>query len=143
VPDDIDALYVYSAEIALAEAETWQERYGDLSAEEWGLPGPDGEDLCDSRAYAALPHDCWLVPIAPDEWHKYDPSGCGEYEIAVPNLAADVRLLTERHHTTFVNYLRICFRWAGFPNLAQIPGAPGTVSGLSGLVALAGQQIVQ
>jgi hypothetical protein len=133
VPDDVDALYVYSAQVALEDAETWQERYGDLSAEEWDLPGPDEEDLCDSHAYAALPRDCWLVPIAPDEWHKYDISGCGAYEMALPNPAADARLLTERHRTSFVNYLRICFRWAGFPKLEWIPGAPGSVSGLSTL----------
>src|SRR5215469_13080544 len=127
VPDGVDALYVYPAEVALEGAETWQERYGDLTKEELDLPRTDDEDTCDDRAYYALPRDCWLVPIAPDEWHKYDISGCGAYEIAIPNLAADARLLTERHRTTFVNYLRICFRWAGFPKLDQVPGAPAAV----------------
>jgi hypothetical protein len=133
VPDKLDALYVYPAVEALEGAETWQERYGHLTEEDWELPGPDEEDLCDSRAYAALPHDCWLVPIAPDEWHKYDISGCGGYEMAIPNPAADARLLTEQHRTTFVKYLRICFRWAGFPKLEQVAGAPATVSAISAL----------
>ncbi len=132
-PDGLDALYVYSAEVAVEDAITWREQYGDVTEEEWDLPGLDEEDLCDARAYAALPHDCWLVPIAPDEWHKYDISGCGAYEIAIPNLAADARLLTQRHRTTFVNYLRICLRWAGFPKLEQIPGAASALSGLSAL----------
>ncbi|HET9109226.1 MAG TPA: hypothetical protein VFN78_00235 [Ktedonobacterales bacterium] len=131
VPDDVDALYVYSAEAALEGAEAWQERYDSLRNNEWSLPSADEEDLCDSRAYYALPRECWLVPIAPDEWHKYDISGCGAYEIATPNLAADARLLTERHRTTFVNYLRICFRWAGFPKLERISRAPDEVSALS------------
>jgi hypothetical protein len=33
----------------------------------------------------------------------------------VPNDGIDGQLLWERHLTTFVNYLRICFRWGGFP----------------------------
>jgi hypothetical protein len=134
VSDDIDALYVYSAEVALEGAEAWQERYDCLHRQGAQiLPNTDEEDLCDSRAYHALPRECWLVPISPDEWHKYDVSGCGAYEIATPNLAADARLLTERHRTTFVNYLRICFRWAGFPKLERVPGAPDVVSALSAL----------
>ncbi len=130
VPDDVDALYVYPAAVALEDMETWQERYDYLRKDEWDPPGTDEEDICDARAYFALPRDCWLVPVAPDEWHKYDISGCGAYEIAIPNLAADAHLLTERHRTTFVNYLRICFRWAGFPKLERVPGAPAAVSAL-------------
>jgi hypothetical protein len=131
VPDDVDALYVCPAEVALEDTETWQERYDYLRKDEWDPPSTDEEDIGDTRAYFALPRECWLVPIAPDEWHKYDISGCGAYEIAIPNLAADARLLTERHRTTFVNYLRICFRWAGFPKLERVPAAPATVSALS------------
>ncbi len=111
----------------------WQEMYGDVTEEEWELTGPDDEDICDGRAYFALPRDCCLGPVAPDEWHKYDISGCGAYEIAVPNLAADARLPTERHRTTFVNYLRICFRWAAFPKLERAPGALAAVSALASL----------
>jgi hypothetical protein len=119
-PEDLDALYVYPAHIALEEAESWQARFEGVTDEDWDLE--DNEDPCDGRAYYALPRDCWLALIAPDEWLKYDFSGCGEYQIALPNLAADARLLTEPHRTTFVNYLRICLRWAGFPKLEQGPG---------------------
>ena len=131
VPDSLDAIYVYPAAVALEEATSWQEEYGDITEEEWDLPGKDEDDLCDARAYYALPHDCWLVPIAPDEWHKYGISGCGGYDIAIPSPTADARLLTERHRTTFVNYLRICFRWAGFSGLQKIPGAPNAVIAVS------------
>jgi hypothetical protein len=131
VPDNLDALYVDPVEVALEDVMTWQEVYGDVTEEEWGLSEPDDDDICDARAYFALPRDCWLVPIAPDEWHKYDISGCGGYEIAVPNPAADARLLTERHRTSFVNYLHICFRWAGFPKLERVPRAAEEVSALS------------
>jgi hypothetical protein len=110
---------------------TWQERYGDVTEEQWDLDRLDEKDLCDGRAYFALPHDCWLVSIAPDEWLKYNISGCGAYEIAIPNLTAGARLLTERHRTTFVNYLRICFRWAGLPKLEQVSGAADRAPALS------------
>jgi hypothetical protein len=53
--------------------------------------------------------------IGPDSFHKGGQSGGPSYCILLPNTAADALLLYERHHTTFVNYLRICFRWGGFP----------------------------
>ena len=120
----LDPLYVYPAQAARDGTVAWEEVYGGTTDEEWDLSSPDDEDECDGRAYFALPHDCFLVPIAPDQWHKYDISGCGSHEIAVPNVAADARLLTEWHHTTFVNYLRICFRWGGFPGLERVPKPP-------------------
>jgi len=33
----------------------------------------------------------------------------------VPDPAADARVLNERHHLLFVDYLRLCFRFGGFP----------------------------
>lgn len=71
--------------------------------------------------------------IAPDAWQKYEISGCGAHEIAVPNPAADARLLTKRRRTTFVNNLRISLRWAGFPKLEQMAGDPSVISVLSAL----------
>lgn len=55
--------------------------------------------------------------LAPDEWLKYGVSGGGPYVIKVPNPAADAIVDFEWHETTFVNYLRTCFRWGGFPGL--------------------------
>ena len=37
------------------------------------------------------------------------------YSMELPNAAADATLDGERHKTSFVNYLRIAFRWGGFP----------------------------
>jgi len=42
----------------------------------------------------------------------------------VPCACADAPLLYERHETTFVNYLRICLRWAGFPGWERLPVRP-------------------
>lgn len=120
----LDPLYVDGAE-ALDDVVTWEDVYGGSTEEEdRGLDDSDGEDICDGHAYALLPHDCFLVQIAPDWDLKYGMSGCGGYEIAVPNPSADARLLTEWHRTTFVNYLRICFRWGGFPGWERIKPRP-------------------
>lgn len=43
------------------------------------------------------------------------PDGGIPYVIEVPNASINGTLLEGLHGTTFVNYLRICFRWGGFP----------------------------
>jgi hypothetical protein len=55
--------------------------------------------------------------IAPDEDFKFLTGGGGPYEMAAPAPVADEALLGEWHHTTFVDYLRICMRWGGLPGL--------------------------
>jgi hypothetical protein len=64
------------------------------------------------------------VPLAPDYNHKYFVSGGGPYEIFAPCLAIDAPLDGEWHDTTFVDYLRVCFRWGGFPGLQRAPHPP-------------------
>jgi hypothetical protein len=44
-------------------------------------------------------------------------SGGAPYTIFVPNAAIDAVIEYERHQTTFVNYLRICFAHGGFPGV--------------------------
>jgi hypothetical protein len=53
--------------------------------------------------------------LAPDDLHKSNVSGGDPYEIGVPDAAADARVLNERHNLLFVDYLRLCFRFGGFP----------------------------
>jgi hypothetical protein len=60
-----------------------------------------------------------LLLLAPDGYHKYGYSGAGSYNMAVPCKAIDAPFLNEPHHTTFVNYLRICLKWGGFPGLER------------------------
>ena len=57
----------------------------------------------------------YRLNIAPDAYHKEDVSGGPPYTIRVPDTAMDAPLVDESHETTFVDYLRICFRWGGFP----------------------------
>lgn len=58
--------------------------------------------------------------VALDYELKYNVSGSGAYEIEVPNATADAMILHEWHHTTFVNYLRICLHYGGLPGLQLI-----------------------
>jgi hypothetical protein len=66
---------------------------------------------------------CELL-IAPDEYHKYRYSGGGSYAIPLLAPSADAPLRYEWHNTTFVNYLRICFRWGGLPGLERAETRP-------------------
>jgi hypothetical protein len=60
------------------------------------------------------------IEIAPDYWHKACISGGPAYRVQFPCGAADGKLFHEWHKTTFVNYLRICFRWGGFPGFERV-----------------------
>jgi hypothetical protein len=62
------------------------------------------------------------IPLAPDDLHKANISG-DAYYMEVPNQSADAPF-QDWHHTTFVNYLRIAFRWGGFPGWERYPNRP-------------------
>jgi hypothetical protein len=57
------------------------------------------------------------IDLAPDYLHKANISGGSPYAILVPCSAADPILSYERHALPFIDYLRLAFRWAGFPGL--------------------------
>jgi hypothetical protein len=65
------------------------------------------------------------VEIAPDWLHKANISGGAPYSMVVPDASVDSLLLWEPHQTTFVNYLRHSFEWAGFPGLDPASGHRG------------------
>ncbi len=63
--------------------------------------------------------DCFPLSISPDEFRKAQVSSGSSYKVLVPNTAADALLENEWHETTFVNYLRACFKWGGFPGFSR------------------------
>jgi hypothetical protein len=84
--------------------------YADLAFNE------TGEDT------TAPPYCIWL---APDEIQKANLSGGGPTQIMFPNPAIDAPLISEDWDgTLFVNYLRICFQWGGFPGWRNYPDYP-------------------
>jgi hypothetical protein len=84
--------------------------FGDL--EDDLANGGDDEDETVTDA-----SDPYSVIIAPDPVHKTGHSGGSPYSIDFPNTAVDARLEGEEDYGTFVEYLRVCFRWGGFPGL--------------------------
>jgi Domain of unknown function (DUF6745) len=81
-----DPLLVYGPDDVLADLESWDDEE----------PPPE-------------------IVIAPDDLHKADTSGGASYAMSVPDARVDGVLLNERHHLLFVDYLRLCFAWGGFP----------------------------
>lgn len=73
------------------------------------------EDALADSEFLEADDDDRYVFIAPDDIHKAGESGGEPYQIAVPDERADSELLSERHGMFFVEYLRMAFRWGGFP----------------------------
>jgi hypothetical protein len=63
--------------------------------------------------------DPYRLDLAPDYLHKADISGGAPYGIELPFLGADPLFANEEHGLPFVDYLRLCFRWGGFPRLER------------------------
>lgn len=59
------------------------------------------------------------IDLAPDYLHKANISGGPPYAVIVPFFGADPLFADERHGLPFLDYLRLAFRWAGFPGLEQ------------------------
>jgi hypothetical protein len=59
----------------------------------------------------------WPIDLAPDALHKANTSGGPPYGILVPFAGADPIFAEEPHELPFVDYLRLCFRFGGFPGL--------------------------
>lgn len=62
--------------------------------------------------------DRFRVTIAPDVYHKANVSGGGPYGVFIPDARADGEIDLDGRNTFFVDYLRDCLRWGGFPGLA-------------------------
>ena len=82
---------------------------------EWSSGHPDEREpvswqiAADSESKAAM-----LVDDLPEDF----------YTIQLPNAVADAPLEGEAHKTTFVEYLRLSFRWCGFPGWEKYPDPP-------------------
>jgi hypothetical protein len=66
----------------------------------------------------------YRIDLAPDYLHKASYSGGSPYCVEVPFLGADPLFADERHELPFLDYLRLAFRWAGFPGLDQHADRP-------------------
>jgi len=76
---------------------------------------------CAEGMYEGEEAKMFPLPVSPDEFVKAEISTGASYEILVPNPAVDAPLKNEWHETTFLNYLRISFKWGGFPGFERYP----------------------
>lgn len=61
----------------------------------------------------------YLIPIAPDDYHKEDVSGGMWYSVACPAVAADPIINDERHNLSLLSYLDLALELGGFLGLDQ------------------------
>ena len=60
-----------------------------------------------------------FLELAADVYHKDNVSGGPAYSLLITEEpAVDSVFINEPHETTFINYLRVCFDYGGFPGLA-------------------------
>ncbi|CAL78659.1 hypothetical protein BRADO4957 [Bradyrhizobium sp. ORS 278] len=99
----------------------------------FSLPSEEHDALCvDAPSVITYLFDEWIyqkasicpnaehhlrIDLAPDYLHKANISGGSPYCIRVPFFGADPLFSDERHGLPFLDYLRLAFRWAGFPGL--------------------------
>lgn len=66
--------------------------------------------------------DPFSLDLAPDHYMKANYGGGSAYAIELPFFGADPVFANEPHELPFVDYLRLCFQWAGFPGLEKHEG---------------------
>jgi hypothetical protein len=59
------------------------------------------------------------LAFAPDVYHKVNVSGGTPYAIILPNAGADALIEIYGKQSYFVDYLRECFKWGGFPGFGD------------------------
>lgn len=83
------------------------------------LGDPDDPGALDDEGWTGR----YAMEIAPDACHKANTSGGGPYHVIFPDPAADAPV-QELYAPSLVAYLRECFRWGGFPGLADVAEPP-------------------
>ena len=61
----------------------------------------------------------YALDVAPDALHKANISGGAPYGFALPSADPDPIFANEPHGLRFTEYLRLCFRFGGFPGLER------------------------
>lgn len=78
----------------------------------------DWKEEMESNISDGYSPSAYLV-FAPDFYHKDNVSGGQAYSIEVTNpRSIDSKILFEENNITFIEYLRRCFEWGGFPRVA-------------------------
>lgn len=78
----------------------------------------------DVAEYGAKAVGRFLLPFAPDAYHKVNVSGGAPYGIHLPDQAADAICQVNGREIYFTDYLRECFSSGGFPGIPSLPQIP-------------------
>lgn len=71
------------------------------------------------------PEKRFALDLCPDAYHKDNISGAGTYGIEISKKPCTDTLFLDREHEYciyFVDYLRLCFQFGGFPGLISVDG---------------------
>jgi hypothetical protein len=96
---DLDPLHIGGADLAY-EVDTWRDM---ISGGYLSSSGP------------------FRLELAPDSYHKANISGGSAYSVVLPDSSADPLLAGDGFSLRFTGYLRLAFRFGGFPGLALVP----------------------
>jgi len=80
-------------------------------------------ELCMDAEDEDEPERLEELSLAPDRYHKANYSGGEPYGMRAPDAAAD-GVFTDGNGLLFIDYLRLAFRWGGFPGWANYPNRP-------------------
>jgi hypothetical protein len=87
-------------------------------------------EIAVEHSYFGKDGDETRIVIAPDEIFKAGDAGGDAFTMEAPNPCADGKLIDEKHDTWFVEYLRIVFRFGGFPGYDGIENPPAELAAL-------------
>lgn len=63
----------------------------------------------------------FVLYFAPDVYHKVGYSGGSGYGINLPASTVDGSVDLGESYLTFIDYVRLCFNWGGFPGFEDLP----------------------
>jgi hypothetical protein len=72
----------------------------------------------------------FVAEVSPDAICKAHGTG-GSYQVTLPSVGIDALLENERHELPFVDYLRLSFRWGGFPGFENAGQKPKEIEFLN------------
>lgn len=90
----------------------------------WPPDEQDLEEYLDASEDEEITTNSYYAEIAPDEVHKANVSGGSPYSILLGEQTIDGVLTGDRGYGTFVEYLRLCFCWGGFPGFKRSNNLP-------------------
>lgn len=91
------------------------------------------KEYLEDRAECDRYNQPYVVPIAPDYFHKANVSGGLPYSVSVPVVADDPPLNETPLPETFIEHIENALKFGGFPGLATCPDHTWPVDSLCGI----------